>query len=95
MKAASKSLRLILIPRPYFRRQQLHQAVKPADRILISPRLQHQRDQQHPQPGAGKRHAVITGVVEGGDPEVEKEIIIPVELITEENVDRFDISGWQ
>ena len=27
--------------------------------------------------------------------EVEKEIIIPVELITEENVDRFDISGWQ
>ena len=27
--------------------------------------------------------------------EVEKGIIIPVELITEENVDRFDISGWQ
>jgi ribose transport system substrate-binding protein len=27
--------------------------------------------------------------------EVEKEIIIPVELITEENVDRFGISGWQ
>ncbi len=27
--------------------------------------------------------------------EVEKEIIIPVELVTEENVDRFGISGWQ
>ena len=27
--------------------------------------------------------------------EVEKEIIIPVELVTEENVERFGISGWQ
>lgn len=27
--------------------------------------------------------------------EVDKEIIIPVELITERNVNRFDISGWQ
>ena len=27
--------------------------------------------------------------------EVEKEIIIPVELVTEENVERFGVSGWQ
>jgi ribose transport system substrate-binding protein len=27
--------------------------------------------------------------------EVEKEIIIPVELVTKENVYRFGISGWQ
>lgn len=48
---------------------------------------------QFPSTLASEAAKVLYEILDGSDP--EKEIIIPVELITEKNVYRFDISGWQ